>query len=188
MNILRMEKGEYFVKKFLFFFLCILMISPSIVSAHSGIVSSNPTEGETLTEEFNQINLYYNTTINEISTMKLMKDGTEISINKIEVKSKKMIGTLTEPLDNGSYKIQWSIVGKDGHPIRGEINFLVQIEQKGREKNTSQQITKEEEKSQVQNNNDGISKKTDDKNIIVTLMGLVLILAIVVIWFIRKEL
>ncbi|WP_053215729.1 copper resistance protein CopC [Niallia circulans] len=176
------------MKKFLFFVLCILMIAPSIVSAHSGIVSSNPKEGETLTEEFNQINLYFNTTINEISTMKLLKDGTEISINDIEVKSKKMIGTLTEPLDNGSYKIEWYIVGKDGHPIRGEINFLVQIEQKEGEKNTTQQITNEEEKSQVQNNNDGISENTDDKNILVTLMGLFLIFAIVVIWFIRKEL
>lgn len=76
------------MKKFLFFVLCILMISPSIVSAHSGIVSSNPKEGEILTEEFNQINLYFNTTINEISTMKLLKDGTEISFIDIEVKSK----------------------------------------------------------------------------------------------------
>ncbi|HEO8420399.1 TPA: hypothetical protein VBX77_002425, partial [Yersinia enterocolitica] len=56
------------------------------------------------------------------------------------------------------------------------------------EKNTTQQITNEEEKSQVQNNNDGISENTDDKNILVTLMGLFLIFAIVVIWFIRKEL
>lgn len=190
------------MKKFILFLLCTLMIVPSIVSAHTSLSSSNPTEGQVVTEGFDQIILNYATTIEELSTMKLMKDGSGVPLKEIKVENKQMIGTISEPLDNGSYTIQWSIVGEDGHPIKGEINFGVQMEQKESETNTTspeQENVNEEDGSQAnqieQKNTNDDTEKTDVQNqkssstkLLTTLfIGLLAIFGIGFLWFLLKK-
>ena len=31
------------------------------------------------------------------------------------------------PLENGKYKVEWKIIGADGHPINGEFSFSVNM-------------------------------------------------------------
>jgi hypothetical protein len=40
-----------------------------------------------------------------------------------------MKADVDQELENGNYIINWKIVGKDGHPIEGMVNFQVQVEE-----------------------------------------------------------
>ena len=38
-----------------------------------------------------------------------------------------MWATFLQPLENGDYKVEWNIIGADGHPIEGEFSFSVNV-------------------------------------------------------------
>ncbi|MEH7014557.1 copper resistance protein CopC [Neobacillus niacini] len=181
------------MKKIMLILLCTLMMVPSFVSAHSSLSTSNPSEGQVVTENLEQIILTFGTSIEELSTMDLVKDGNVIPLEGIKVENKQLMGTIAKPLENGAYIIQWKIVGEDGHPIKGEINFVVQIAQNEVETNpvtpeeneaTQQegsQSNKIEEKSEDQNSAADTVEKTDDqKNDSSTMLTTVFIILIVI--------
>lgn len=117
------------MKKSLFAFLLILMIIPTMAYAHTGLVSSNPSEGQVINEDLSELTLQFDSEIEKLSTMKVIIDHKEIPFANLEVKGKEMMGTLSAPLENGKYTIEWKIVGEDGHNIEGEIPFSVEKEQ-----------------------------------------------------------
>jgi copper resistance protein C len=138
--------------------------------------------------------------------MKLLKEGNEVAFTDFQIQEKQMIGTLSVPLENGTYKIQWSIVGEDGHPIEREINFVVQKEQTettdlspyGQEGNTEENTdaNSEQQNTEEQENNEVISKETneqtqDDAGSSTTfkpvLIGIVVILGIGLLLITRKK-
>ena len=159
------------MKKLILFLFCTILFVPSIVSAHTSISSSNPAEGQVVTEELKQIILTYATTIEELSTMELLKDGNKLSFEEIKIDNKQMIGTTSKPLDNGTYTIQWNIVGEDGHPIKGEINFVVQMDQgqtetpvapdenEGKQEDNSQATENEPNNVEQETANDTVKKQ-----------------------------
>lgn len=182
------------------------MIVPTFVSAHTSLSTSNPSEGQVVTENLEQIILTFATTIEELSTMELVKDGNVIPLEGIKVEQKHLMGTVTKPLENGSYKIQWKIVGEDGHPIKGEINFVVQIEQNGVESNPvtpedsavnqgdDSQTDQGEEKSEEQNIASDAVENTDNQNnnlssimFVPFIIILIIILGIVLLFFTKKK-
>jgi len=114
------------MKKCIFLIFIIFLMVPSIVSAHTGLTSSTPSEGQMLKEDLQEITLNFNTDIEVLSTMMLLKEGMEIPIDDIKVEGQQMKGTLSRPLENGSYITKWKIVGTDGHMIEGEFPFTVQ--------------------------------------------------------------
>lgn len=117
------------MKKSLFTFLLLLLLVPTMASAHTGLVSSNPNDGQVVKEDLSEISLQFDSEIEKLSTMKVIIDNKELPLAKLEVKEKQMIGTLSKPLENGSYMIEWKIVGEDGHTIEGKIPFSVEKEQ-----------------------------------------------------------
>jgi copper resistance protein C len=121
------ERGNI-VKKLLFLFICTLVMLPTIASAHTELTSSNPAKGQVVTEDLTEILLTFAGKIESLSTMKLMRDGQEIPLH-VDLQEKQMKSTLSNPLENGSYTIDWRIAGEDGHLITGEIPFTVQKEQ-----------------------------------------------------------
>jgi methionine-rich copper-binding protein CopC len=158
------KKGETALKKLFFLIICALFIVPTVTNAHTALTSSNPADGQVVTEELTELVLTFAGQIESLSTMKLLKDGQEVPL-KVELQEKQMIGTLSTPLDNGSYVIDWSIAGKDGHLITGEIPFTVQMEQKAEEEQmteTKEPITTDKEDSKAENQEK--SGKTSDQN------------------------
>lgn len=109
--------------------LLILFIFPSLVSAHTTLVSSNPSEGQVITKPINQVRLEFESTLEDLSTLKLLQSGKEIEIKNITIENNQMIADLPVELENGNYEIQWKIIGEDGHPIPGEIEFKVLLQQ-----------------------------------------------------------
>ncbi|WHX98146.1 copper resistance CopC family protein [Neobacillus sp. DY30] len=194
------------MKKIIIILFSIIMIVPTFVSAHTSLSTSNPSEGQVVTENLEQIILTFATTIEELSTMELVKDGNVIPLEGIKVEQKHLMGTVTKPLENGSYKIQWKIVGEDGHPIKGEINFVVQIEQNGVESNPvtpedsavnqgdDSQTDQGEEKSEEQNIASDAVENTDNQNnnlssimFVPFIIILIIILGIVLLFFTKKK-
>lgn len=90
-----------------------MLVLPIVVFAHTEITSSTPETGQVVTEEPKEISLTFGGEIESLSTMTLVKDGQEISFTSVIPRGNQMIGTLSEPLDNGSYTIQWILLGSN---------------------------------------------------------------------------
>jgi len=72
--------------------------------------------------------MVFNTKVESLSTFDLLNErDEEIPVHNISVEGATMVGSLEEALPTGSYRIAWKIVGADGHPIKGEIPFSVQL-------------------------------------------------------------
>ena len=119
--------------------------------AHTGLESSSPQNGETISEEIQQIILNFETKIEQTSTIQLKSaDGTEIPVKDITINDKQMVGNLESPLDHGDYQVLWNIIGADGHPIEGTFTFNVNKPNTEEDSNLEEANTP----SQSENNSD----------------------------------
>ncbi|WP_223593973.1 copper resistance CopC family protein [Neobacillus bataviensis] len=179
------------MKKLLIILIGMLVMIPTIVSAHTEITSSNPASGQVVKEDLNEIVITYEGKIESLSTMNLVKDGQEIPLVSVTPKENQLIGTLSSPLENGAYTVQWSIAGEDGHPLKGEIPFTVQKEVKQEQTETKTPVTtkKEETKKdhtqQEQTNKETTASSINFKTIIT--VGIVAILVIGLFLLFRKK-
>ncbi|MCK6256614.1 copper resistance protein CopC [Fictibacillus sp. KIGAM418] len=123
------------------FFLC----SASIASAHTGLESSQPAEGAVIKENLSKITLTFESKIENLSTMKVTKDGKPLDV-KVAVKNNIMTGTAPSPLENGKYKVNYKIIGADGHIIQKDYSFAVQKPKE--EKAVKEAPKKEKEKGE----------------------------------------
>jgi copper resistance protein C len=191
------------LKKLMIVMFCVLIIMPSVVSAHTSLSSSNPAEGQVVTENLEQITLDFASTIEELSTMELVKNGKKVALEEIKVENKQLIGRISNPLDNGTYTILWKIIGEDGHPINGEINFSVQTDQNQSETNPAtpeeNQDTQDQnsqsnqtQQNSVEQNNASDTVEQADKNssstvLVIIAVSLVVIFGIVLLLFTGKK-
>ncbi|MEH6996541.1 copper resistance protein CopC, partial [Neobacillus drentensis] len=134
------------------------------------------------TEDLTELVLTFAGEIESLSSMKLMNDGQEIPIN-VELQEKQMIGIIPTPLENGSYVIDWSIAGEDGHPITGEIPFSVQMEQNTEQEQqteTNEQITTNKEdietENQIKNDNTNEQNNKQSTNSMKIIVSVVVVL------------
>lgn len=191
------------LKKIILVLFCTLILLPSLVHAHTSLSSSNPAEGQVVTEDLEQIILTFGTPIEVLSTMDLVKDGNVIPLEDIKVENKQLTGTIAKPLENGTYIIQWKIVGEDGHPIKGEINFVVEMAQNEAEptpdtpekteanKEDKNEPIQSEPKKDEQNIASDTSEENDEQNnnsmLITVFIILIVIFGIVLLMFTRKK-
>lgn len=112
----------------LFFLIITALIFPSAASAHTKLSSSTPKQDETVTSAIQQIQMEFNTTIEPLSSFKLTGDVGAIDMKELKIDGNIMTGSLNNDLENGVYKVEWKIVGKDGHPIEGDFSFTVNVQ------------------------------------------------------------
>lgn len=178
------------MKKLFFMLICMFISIPTMSSAHTNLSSSNPKEGQIVTEVLKEITLDYAGTIEKLSTMKLLKEGVEIPLSQILVQDKQMVGTLSAPLENGSYIIDWNIVGEDGHPITGSVSFTVEIEQINEETETTQpKVEESKQENEQQDKGETQTDQTEDQTstntvttIITILLSAILVMGLVVLF------
>lgn len=115
------------MKKILWMTIVFVLLFSNSALAHTGLESSTPAQGSTVTEKLNEITLTFLTKIEETSSFTLTNSSNEaMKIEGITVNDKIMTGNVTESLENGEYQINWKIIGADGHPIDGVIDFTLQ--------------------------------------------------------------
>lgn len=106
--------------------LILLFAFATTVSAHTGLTSSLPADGDVLAEDIHEVVLEFNSKIESMSTVKVFNENKEeIIISNIQVNDNVMTGAFMSPLDNGTYTVDWKIIGADGHPIQGTYSFMV---------------------------------------------------------------
>lgn len=93
--------------------------------AHDTLVSSSPAEGETLTSSPAEIRLTFSDDALPISPQIVVfpEGGTPGEPREATVDGRDVHLPLTEPLDEGSYRVSWSVVSSDGHRIEGTYLF-----------------------------------------------------------------
>lgn len=93
--------------------------------AHDTLVSSSPAEGETLTSSPAEIRLTFSDDALPISPQIVVfpEGGTPGEPQEATVDGRDVHLPLTEPLDEGSYRVSWSVVSSDGHRIEGTYLF-----------------------------------------------------------------
>lgn len=105
----------------------VLLTSP--VFAHGKLLTSNPKEGASLDKAPTEVRLQFDEAVEAIfSTIKLIGPaGKEMATDKAHVDkddAKTVILNLPS-LAAGVYKAEWSMVGPDGHRVKGEVRFSV---------------------------------------------------------------
>ncbi|PYE45415.1 copper resistance protein CopC [Paenibacillus barcinonensis] len=107
-----------------------LFMLPSNSYAHTKLIDSTPKVDEVVTKELDEITLQFNTRIEMLSTFTLWDEhNTAIALGSTEISEDTMKRKLiaADDLQNGTYRLDWKIVGKDGHPIEGQYTFQVNI-------------------------------------------------------------
>jgi methionine-rich copper-binding protein CopC len=97
---------------------------PLSAFAHSELETAQPAEGEKVTTDLEVINLTFSTKIESLSTMKLKNGNQEIPL-QMSIEDNQMTGKMTKPLDNGTYTVEYRIIGADSHVIEGNYDFSV---------------------------------------------------------------
>jgi copper resistance protein C len=114
------------MNKKLMVLLLFLLLQSRTAYAHTALTGSTPADGDVLAEEVHQIVLEFNTVIEPTSTVTVTGDnGEEIEISHIHVDGDVMTGAFPSPLSDGTYTVNWRIIGADGHPIQGNYSFEV---------------------------------------------------------------
>ncbi|MCM3098743.1 copper resistance CopC family protein [Priestia megaterium] len=135
------------MKKIIGLLLACFLAVPTVSCAHTHVQTTVPENGATVTAPLKEIKLTFETHIEKISTVTVTKDGQKISLASQKVEGHDLIASLDQPLKNGSYTVDWEIVGEDGHVMKDSIAFKVDGKDEAKEENT-QAAGKDSEKKQ----------------------------------------
>jgi methionine-rich copper-binding protein CopC len=98
-------------------------------AAHARLVSSAPAAGETVAQPPAELLLIFDENLGAGSTLVVYAgmfqplDGTGVSIEGPHMRA-----TLAEPLQTGTYTVEWTAVTDDGHRVGGSYQFSVQAD------------------------------------------------------------
>ncbi len=104
---------------------CLLLSAFSF--AHTKLQSSIPSDQSVLVESPTSINLNFNKAVNLIKLT--LKDGhknkvnLEFTPNKNKAPSFNVL--LSSKLSKGAYYVTWTIIGADGHKVKGDFSFTL---------------------------------------------------------------
>ncbi|MDN4494791.1 copper resistance CopC family protein [Ureibacillus aquaedulcis] len=189
------------VKKFLIFSLIFLFSFGNDTFAHTHIESSSPQSGEVLTAPLEEITLTFEGKIEQSSSFTLQNAaGEAVSVDNIAISENVLSGSLTEPIENGEYLINWNIIGADGHLIEGEVPFTVDVPvteatENAEDETLDEEVTGEEnnatiEESATTNNDAAVEESTENSSssyLVPTLIGILILIVVGSFFFIAKR-
>ncbi|WP_088071241.1 copper resistance CopC family protein [Gottfriedia luciferensis] len=176
------------MKKGLAFIILLLFLFPTMASAHTKLVSSNPSNGQVVTEPINQITIEFEEALEKLGTVKLYKTGAAATVANVSVKGNKLIADLPNSLENGDYKIEWKVISEDGHPVTGQIPFKVQLKQVENKATTENKTTDKavKDKATEKQHKEATPKKEKSKYLIplvaIGVFGIALMVGGVLLW------
>ncbi|WP_338777754.1 copper resistance CopC family protein [Metabacillus sp. FJAT-52054] len=166
------------MKKIALMLFLALLFNSNVASAHSKLETSTPKAGETITGKLPEISLTFNTTIEESSKFILLHEGkTEVPVSDIKIDGSTLTGKIPDELKNGSYTVEWDIVGADTHVVKDSMNFNVQRETAAAEDKSPQ--TQEEEKPQTQEPKTSSEQEKTSSSLPIIIGGVLVVLVIV---------
>lgn len=114
------------MKRVLPLILVFLLLLPGAALAHSRLEQSIPAADAVLDNSPPAIEMTFNTKIEKLSNFKLLNEnGDQVETERAQVDNDTLSGKVPQTLDNGTYKVEWTIIGADGHTIDGSFAFTV---------------------------------------------------------------
>ena len=107
-----------------------IAIAAGSLSAHATLVGSDPANGSMLTAAPDHVELNFSENVGKPAAIAVLdQSGNEIAGGELEVTD----GTVTRTYDPASfgpgvYTISYQVTSADGHPISGELTFMVHAE------------------------------------------------------------
>lgn len=188
--ILRFQKqGEFLMKKIILILAAIVFTLNlnKITFAHSHIGETVPADGEVINEKLSEIVLNFDGKIELGSTIELFdsKDN-KIELDEINIENSQLIGKLNTPLVNDDYKVNWSIISEDGHPLKGTYTFTINVED---EAVVQKETVETEEVQAIEEDTSQEESKTEGYSTIWIVLGIVAVILVfvAVLLFKRKK-
>lgn len=100
------------------------------LGAHLGLRHSTPSDGAHLAAAARELRLTFTEAI-DVAVTRLRLFGpadAEVPISPLSHPGDSadvIAATVNGPLDAGAYRIEWQVVGRDGHPVRGTITYVI---------------------------------------------------------------
>jgi copper resistance protein C len=115
-------------KKVLLLLLFVFVLFSNQAFAHTSLEDSTPKDGEVITEPIQELTLLFETKVEETSSINVLNsNGESVTLGNFVIEDGEMWANFLQPLENGDYKVEWKIIGADGHPIDGEFSFSVNV-------------------------------------------------------------
>ncbi len=112
--------------------MAILMISAlgMVVHGHTRLEKSEPADKSTLSSPVSRLQLSFNEDIDEtVSKVALMGPSGTVALGPVKATGKVLMADVTGRTSDGTYRVAWQTAGADGHVIKGEFSFNVQLKQ-----------------------------------------------------------
>ena len=151
------------IKKVSLLFLLLFILFSKQALAHTSLEDSTPKDGEVITEPIRELTLIFGTKVEQNSRINVSNsNGEPVKLGNFVIEEDEMWATFLQPLKNGNYKVDWEIIGADGHPIEGTFSFSVEVPN---DKDTveTKSETEEGEPKQVEDNQE--SNKTPKQEV-----------------------
>ncbi|MDF9759661.1 methionine-rich copper-binding protein CopC [Peribacillus simplex] len=136
-------------KKVSLLFLLLFILFSKQVLAHTSLEDSTPKDGEVITEPIRELTLIFGTKVEQNSRISVSNsNGEPVKLGNFVIEEEEMWANFLQPLKNGNYKVDWKIIGADGHPIEGTFTFSVDVpidESKGENKGETEEEPKQED-------------------------------------------
>ncbi len=187
------------MKRLTLFSLVFFLLFSLKTFAHTGLETSSPQDGDIITEALEQITLTFETKIEQGSTFELNNSiGETIAVDKITLSENQLNGQLAKPLENGEYTIQWNIIGADGHPIDGILNFSVNLpmteetpaEQEPESLEEEIEYRTQVEENETEENRIILAEETEENEtsyLVPTIIGILILIAIISLLMMRRK-
>ncbi|MDD9785755.1 copper resistance protein CopC [Priestia megaterium] len=185
------------MKKIIGLLLACFLAVPTVSFAHTHVQTTVPENGATVTAPLKEIKLTFETHIEKISTITVTKDGQKISLASQKVEGHDLIASLDQPLENGSYTVNWEIVGEDGHVMKDSIAFKVDVKDEAKEENTQaagkdsekkQDATQSEQHQKSAVANDEKTENNDSSSFfVITIIAIVVVVGALLLIFRKKK-
>jgi len=104
-----------------------LTVAAGAVGAHATLVSADPANGSMLTAAPDHVELVFDENVGKPAAIAVLdQSGNEVEGGELQVVDKTLSRTYDpESFSPGVYTISYQAVSADGHPISGELTFMV---------------------------------------------------------------
>ena len=101
----------------------LLLLLPFSAHAHSGLVSSDPSDGESVEGSITDITIEFDLPVQRGNLTVTSDGGEEIRLSDVQTSGQTLTGKWNEELAAGTYQIEWDVISQDGHKVEGVIGF-----------------------------------------------------------------
>lgn len=103
-----------------------LALLSNLVSAHSGLKFSTPGNAAMLNKSPEELMLEFTMDVKLVKVQLIGQSGEPIQLMNKPSKNFETSFTIALPkLDTGSYKVEWIVMGKDAHKMKGDFSFML---------------------------------------------------------------